>query len=269
MNSYGPLDALSFVLFKFSFVLFKLSSSIYVLHTISSQVAGQSTFTHPAFACLPFKVKSLLSRPTVPFVLPFKLLSKRSPSFKTTSHISFYQPPTIPLAIMKFSTLATLAISATMATAYVVPGQDWTGEKRSPAVVPGVDFDETGASTAPAKREAEAWVVPGVTYDAEAEEKRGYQDGTFKRDAWVVPGVQFDEAEEKRSYHDGTYKRWVVPGVDYNGDAEEKRSYHDGTFKRDAEAEEAEAKRSYQDGTFKRDAKAEEEAKRSYHDGTY
>jgi hypothetical protein len=137
---------------------------------------------------------------------------------------------------MKLTTFATLALSFTtaMTSAYVVPGKDWTGEekKRSPMVVSGVDFDETGASTAPAnvlRRDPNAnadpraapWVVPGAAYeetvaetDLDVNERRGYKDGTYRRDAeaeaeaWVVPGASYDEnseEEEKRSYKDGTY----------------------------------------------------------------
>lgn len=160
---------------------------------------------------------------------------------------------------MKFATLASLAFAVALTSAFVVPGKEWQPEqKRGPIVAVGVDFDETDAST---KRDAEPYVVPGAVYEPEADEKRSYQDGTYKREAWVVVGEDYEETEDKRSYQDGTYKR------DAEAEEEAKRSYHDGTYKRDAGAEEA--KRGYQDGTYRRDAEAAEEAKRGYQDGTY
>lgn len=141
---------------------------------------------------------------------------------------------------MKVITFASLALTVALTSAYVIPGQKWTPEnKRSPMVVSGVGFDETGAAISP-KRDAEAFVVPGAPYNEDAEEKRSFHDGTWKREAEADA-----EAEEKRSFHDGTWKR------DADAEAEDKRSFHDGTWKRDAEADaEAEEKRGYQDGTW-------------------
>jgi len=84
---------------------------------------------------------------------------------------------------MKFTTLAFFALTATLSSAYVLPGIDWTSDsKRSAIVTPGVDFDETGAST---KRHADAYVVPGATYDGDTLETRDAE-------AYVVVGAGYE-----------------------------------------------------------------------------
>jgi len=83
---------------------------------------------------------------------------------------------------MKFTILALFALTATLSSAYVLPGIDWTSSsKRSAMIVPGVDFDETNAST---KRHADAYVVPGATYDGDTLDSRDAE-------AYVVVGAGY------------------------------------------------------------------------------